>query len=145
MKRLVCAVACAALMVVQAPSGALASRGTSPRADAVPLFAGAGTAVTNGYFFPGTAIYQNGEFVGVPLQIQQGQNIQFVNTDAAAVTNGHAIVSLKRKKGRPLFQSGLVNGPATTVMVTQNLKPGTYPYFCSIHYGMYGLIEVTAP
>jgi plastocyanin len=146
-RKLLCGLACAAVIAVQAPAGAVAPEraASADRADSVPLFAGGGTALSNGYFFPGTAVYDNGEFTGVPLQIQQGQNIEFVNTDVAAVTNGHAIVSMKRKHGRPLFQSGLVNGPATTTVITQKLKPGVYPYFCSIHYGMYGLIEVTTP
>jgi plastocyanin len=141
MRRTLCALAAAAVLMI--PTTARAS--ASEQADTVPLFAGGGTAVSNGYFFPGTALYQNGEFVGVPLQIKQGQNVEFVNTDAAAVTNAHQIVSIKRKKGRPVFQSALVKGPATSTMVTQNLKPGLYPYFCNVHYGMFGLIEVTAP
>ena len=145
MKKLLCLFACAAMGFLQAPATAHVNAGARHKADTVPLFAGGGTALTNGYFFPGTALYDNGEFTGVPLQVPQGDNVQFINTDAAAVTNGHAIVSLKRKHGRPVFSSGLVNGPATATLITQNLKPGVYPYFCSIHYGMYGLIEITAP
>jgi hypothetical protein len=135
MRKLVALAACMAL-------GLLPGAASAADADTVPLFAGGGTALSNGFFFPGTAINQGGKLTGVPLQITQGQNIEFVNTDTAAVTNGHAIVSFKRKHGRPLFESGLVNGPATATVITQNLKPGTYSYFCNIHYGMYGLIEV---
>ena len=148
MRKLLCLLACAAVAALQAPATAHASHAraaNTDKADTVPLFAGGGTALTNGYFFPGTAVYNNGEFTGVPLQVPQGDNVQFINSDAAAVTNGHAIVSLKRKHGRPVFSSGLVNGPATATMITQNLKPGVYPYFCSIHFGMYGLIEITQP
>jgi plastocyanin len=112
--------------------------------DAVPVFAGGGTNLTNGYFFPGTATYDGNDFVGVPLQIQKGQNIQFVNTDVGVLTNSHSMVALKRnKKGKPVFHSGYVQGPATVMVKTSHLKPGVYPYFCSVHYGMYGMIEVT--
>ena len=148
MTKLVAVFACAAVLLL--PSGASASLAKKPaagsrKADSVPLFAGGGTAVTNGYFFPGTALYQNGEFIGTPLQVPQGDNIEFINTDAAAVTNAHQIVSMKRKRGKPLFQSPLVKGPATATVITETLKPGVYPYFCNVHYGMYGLIEITAP
>jgi plastocyanin len=108
------------------------------------LFVGGGTNLSNGAFFPGTATYDGKEFVGVPLQIQQGQNIELVNTDAAVLTNAHAMVSwLKTKKGKPLFHSGYVRGPATATVDTSRLKPGVYPYYCSVHFGMYGLLEVT--
>lgn len=122
------------------PAGA----GAQERAEAVPMFAGGGTNVSNGYFFPGTATYDGTDFVGAPLTIQQGQNIQFVNTDVAALTNAHSVVSVKKnKKKRPLFQSGYVRGPATEIVKTSHLKPGVYPFYCAVHYGMYGLLEVT--
>ncbi|HEY7876242.1 MAG TPA: hypothetical protein VIG64_14095 [Actinomycetota bacterium] len=114
------------------------------QAESVPLFVGGGTNVSNGYFFPGTATYDGKDFIGVPYQIQQGQNVALINTDAAALTNAHSMVSIKKnKKGRPVFHSGYVRGPATAVVRTSHLKPGIYPYYCSVHYGMYGLLEVT--
>jgi plastocyanin len=145
MRKMLCALTGAVVLLIPSTAGATAPDHTPKLADSVPLFAGGGTFVSNGYFFPGTAVYQNDQFVGVPLQITQGQNIEFINTDVAAVTNAHQIVSFKRKHGRPLFQSALVKGPATATMIMQNVKPGLYPYFCNVHFGMYGLIEVTAP
>lgn len=144
MRKLALVAACLVLVLLPGAAGAAPSTRTAPvpDADSVPLFAGGGTALTNGYFFPGTAVYDGSKFTGVPLQIQQGQNIEFVNTDPAAVTNSHAIVSFKRKHGHPLFQSGSVQGPATATVITEKLKPGVYSYFCNIHFGMYGLIEV---
>jgi plastocyanin len=120
-----------------------AAAGAQTDAEAVPVFAGGGTNLTNGYFFPGTATYDGKNFVGVPYQIQQGQDVQFVNTDVAAVTNAHTMISVKKnKKNRPLFHSGYVRGPATAIVKTSKLKPGVYPYYCGVHYGMYGLLEV---
>ena len=121
-----------------------AAAGAQTDEEAVPVFAGGGTNLTNGYFFPGTATYDGEGFVGVPHQIQQGQNILFVNTDVAAVTNSHTMISVrKNKKKRPFFHSGYVRGPASVTVKTSHLKPGVYPYYCSVHYGMYGLLEVT--
>lgn len=144
MKRLLAGATCAALALLPGAASGAPARPTAPpkAADTVPLFAGGGTALSNGFFFPGTAVYDGNKLQGVPLQVQQGQNIQFVNTDAAPVTNGHQIISFKRRRGHPLFQSPLVNGPATALVITENLKPGVYPYFCNIHFGMYGLIEI---
>jgi hypothetical protein len=110
------------------------------------IFAGGGTAVSNGIFFPGTMTCTSGYSEecrsAPPLQIARGTDIEFVNLDPAVVTNGHQIVSFKRKRGRPLFKSPRVDGPARAVMVTSHLKPGTYEYFCSTHFGMFGLVEV---
>lgn len=108
------------------------------------LFAGGGTNLTNGVFFPGTAIWDGTAYQGLPpLQIAKGTDLTFVNLDAAAVTNGHQIVSFKRKHGAPVFKSERVDGPGQTLMITSHLKPGVYPFFCTIHFGMYGRLEVT--
>jgi hypothetical protein len=107
------------------------------------LFAGGGTNLTNGIFFPGTAIYDGEQFQGMPpMQIAQGTDLEFVNLDISAVTNGHQIVSFKRKHQRPVFKSPRVDGPGMATVITSHLKPGVYPYFCAIHFGMYGRLEV---
>jgi hypothetical protein len=132
-----------ALLLATLPATVGASPARAQQEETVPLFVGGGTNLTNGYFFPGTAIYDGNDFVGLPFQIQQGQNVQLVNTDPAALTNSHTMVSwLKSKKGRPLFHSGYVRGPATVTVKTAHLKPGVYPYYCNVHSGMYGLLEV---
>lgn len=114
------------------------------------LFAGAGTNLTNGVFFPGTAFCDSKgcEMTGPPLQIDKGTNVIFINLDPAAITNGHRIMSLKHKKGRrrkPLFFSEQVDGPGKTILRTSKVKPGLYYYRCTTHFGMYGAIEVTKP
>ena len=111
------------------------------------LFAGGGTQLSNGYFFPGTAVSNNGEYSGVPLQVSQGSNVQFVNLDHFVVSGGgHKVISFDRitKNGRkvPLFASKLVDGPGQTLIKTAHVKPGVYPFFCPIHNGMIGQIEV---
>ena len=103
-----------------------------------------GTPVSNGVFLPGTAIYDGQTYQGPPpVQIAQGQNFEFVNLDESALANGHKIQSFKKKRGRPLFRSELLLHPGERdVVVTSHLKPGTYVYYCTVHVGMFGRIEV---
>lgn len=109
-----------------------------------PLFAAGGTPLTNGLFFPGTAVCVGSDCRGVPYQIAQGSDIRFYNLDSAAVANNHRVVSKKvSKKGRPIFQSETIGGPASTLMKTSHLKPGVYPFYCSVHFGMEGILEIT--
>ncbi|MFN2595298.1 MAG: plastocyanin/azurin family copper-binding protein [Actinomycetota bacterium] len=141
MRKLLVALLCLGAIALALAAPASAGPLAAPSAPSV-LFAGGGTAVSNGYFFPGTAIYDGNQFQGVPLQVPQGSNVTFVNTDYSPLTNVHSIVSFKRHRGKPLFSSGVVTGPGQGLLVTSDLKPGVYPYFCSIHFGMYGLIQI---
>ncbi|MDQ4025624.1 MAG: plastocyanin/azurin family copper-binding protein [Actinomycetota bacterium] len=111
-----------------------------------PLFAAGGTPFSNGIFFPGTALcapYAN--CFGEPYEVARGSDIRFYNLDSAAVANSHRIVAKQRKKrsGAPIFSSETVAGPGSTLMITSHLKPGVYEYFCTIHFGMEGLLEIT--
>jgi plastocyanin len=129
---------------VASPSISLAPKGSA--ADAV-LFAGGGTLLSNGYFFPGTAVSNNGEYLGPPLEVTQGSNVQFINLDHfAASGGGHKVASFKlvKRGGRrvPLFASKLVDGPGQDLMITSHVKPGVYAFFCPIHPGMLGQLEV---
>lgn len=111
------------------------------------VFAGGGTPLSNGVFFPGTAVVDaNNQITGLPpVQVTQGTDFQFITLDEAAVGNGHRLISFKRRKGRPLFSSDLLSRPGDSdVVVTSNLQAGTYTFFCSVHSGMLGRIEITA-
>lgn len=143
-------VASLALPVAPAPAGDLPlSDGSTGRPEENVLFAGGGTNLTNGIFFPGAAdcSADGCEPLLPPLQIARGSNIEFVNLDASFITNGHRIASFKRKmkgkkKGQPLFYSEQVDGPGTAVVKTSRLKPGLYYYTCTTHSPMFGAIEV---
>ncbi|HYO61411.1 MAG TPA: hypothetical protein VEU29_05895 [Actinomycetota bacterium] len=110
-----------------------------------PVFAAGGTPLSNGIFFPGTAACVGTDCQGVPYEVAKGSDLRFYNLDTAVVANNHRIVSKDtNKRGRPLFQSETIGGPASTLVKTSHLKPGVYGYYCSVHYGMDGLLEITS-
>lgn len=139
--------------VLLAPTAAAGSTAPVEQRATQPLFAAGGSALTNGFFFPGTAVYDDGndEWIGEPYEITKGNDIEFTTTDGElTLGNGHKIMSFKRRKnGRPLFQSQMIYGPDSTIMMTSHLKPGkgdgpdgAYVYMCTVHAGMYGMISV---
>ena len=143
MKRIALIALCLALGAPVAHAGAAPA---VPGPDPV-LFAGAGTNLTNGVFFPGTGLYDGSKYFTVqPLQVPKGRNVDFVNLDASVVTNYHQIRSrklvLRGRRRVPLFQSPAVNGPGTATLITCHVKPGVYEYICTIHGGMVGFFEV---
>lgn len=110
------------------------------------VVAGGGTPLSNGLFFPGTAIVNsNGSLTSVlpPIEMQYGTDLEFVNLDEATVSNGHKLVSLRKNRGRPVFQSDLLTSPGQSdVVFTSMLKPGLYPFFCATHGGMWGQLRI---
>lgn len=137
------------------PAGAAPVPSLSTGGSGVPtpdnrIFAGGGTQLSNGVFFPGPAecdrkgcsLYAEGS----ELEIERGENILFSNLDVYESANAHSIVSIKNnKRGRPLFSSPDVKGPEEVSVKTKHLKPGDYPFFCRTHYGMYGIFKVIKP
>ncbi|MGH2807438.1 MAG: cupredoxin domain-containing protein [Actinomycetota bacterium] len=131
------------LLVVALALGLLVSPATAaPVDDEDYVFAGGGTPLTNGIFFPGTAL--TGVPEAPPVEVTRGTDFTFVNLDEAAVGNGHKIISFKRlRSGRAAFQSDLLMRPGDTdLVITSHLKPGVYKYYCAVHAGMYGNIEI---
>jgi hypothetical protein len=110
------------------------------------IFAGGGTPLSNGVFFPGTATCADGqcETVGDPIEIKKGTNITFVNLDESLVSNSHRIVCMDHyRSGRPkCFSKDLTSPGDTDEMLTFKLKPGTYFYQCSVHFPMFGAFRV---
>lgn len=141
-KTLSCALIAA--LVAAVPVVARAADDEAP--EPAPIFAVGGTALSNGVFTPGTAIYDGGKsYYGEPYKLEPGQDLMFTNLDNGDVANGHQIRSFKRKKktGRPLFQSKRLDQPGEqSLVLVSHLKPGVYDFFCPIHTGMYGWIEI---
>lgn len=140
MKKVTLIALCALALSCFAPGAAATDIETSAR-----IVAGGGTPLTNGVFFPGTAFpREGGGFDAMPpVEVQKGTDFEFINLDEAAVANAHKIVSLKRRKRRPLFTSELLSRPGQTDIVkTSHMKPGIYAYYCSVHNGMWGQIQI---
>jgi hypothetical protein len=140
MRKVIGILAVAGLLAMGLPAGATTLG--DPVAANNFVFAGGGTPLTNGIFFPGTTICDASSCTGEPLQVPKGEDVTFVNLDVSTATNAHQIVSQKRKRGRPIFASDVNEGPDQSLVITSHLKPGIYKYFCSYHFGMYGQIEI---
>lgn len=107
------------------------------------MFVGGGTFVSNGVFFPGTAVYDGEKLQGVPYEIERGQDIELTNLDYGDLSNCHQLTSFKRKRGRPVFSSKRICSPGEkTLVLTSIAKPGLYEAFCPVHTGMYALIRI---
>jgi plastocyanin len=143
----------ALVLAVAAPNAGAATELPEVRSrESVTLIAVGGSALTNGVFVPGAAVYDGSDMQGVAYEIDRGTDIELITPDGTATAgNGHQIRSFKRRKnGRPLFQSSFVSDGQSTLMITSHLKPGkgdqpdgSYGYFCTVHFGMYGLIQIT--
>lgn len=101
--------------------------------------------MSNGVFSPGTILQVGGQSYGEPYSVAQGSDVRFTNLDLEQAANSHCMVSIKRSKRTrtPLFASQCIKGPSDTLVVTSHLKPGVYEFFCPIHFGMLGALEVT--
>ena len=125
-------------------SSLAAPSGASPM-EPVLMFVGGGTFVSNGVFFPGTAVFDGTNLQGMPIQVTKGQDIELTNLDYGDLANCHQLTSFKRKRGRPIFNSKRLCSPGESALVSMSrAKPGKiYEAYCPIHTGMYALIEVT--
>jgi plastocyanin len=110
-------------------------------------------------YLPGDG--QVGGPLGAPVRVAQGQSLQFVNADWAALVR-HSVTSCPwpcngpYKANYPLpdgtFDSGnmgnvdLFNGEGLetdpTWTLPGTLQPGLYSYYCRLHPGMRGALEV---
>ncbi len=77
------------------------------------------------------------------VSIARGDTVTFLNLDVAP----HNIVSRQTtKKGALLFGSDTVTaGGQTAVRGVATLKPGSYPFYCSVHPTMLGTLAVRPP
>jgi hypothetical protein len=111
------AIACAALVF-----------GTSPSAHGGPV-QGAVVTLAPGAFAPPTVV------------VPRGRPLRLVQLDPVA---RHDVVSRHVRKGRPLFGRARPRAFGATVLVARVglLRPGRYPFTCSIHPYMNGTLLV---
>lgn len=81
-------------------------------------------------------------YLTTTVTIDQGQRLSFANRD---VTSHDVTARTNAPDGRPLFSTPTVgSGGQAPVEGTQYLTTGSYEFFCSIHPGMQGTLNVTS-
>jgi plastocyanin len=72
-------------------------------------------------------------YVPNPIRIHVGQTVTFKNTDS----DPHDVTA----DDGTFFTGPIASGGTASLRFT---RPGTYPYFCTIHPDMHGVIVVTS-
>jgi polyvinyl alcohol dehydrogenase (cytochrome) len=125
-------------------------------AAAAPADAGSGSGLTvvsgpqaqsYGYLTPQVVVNQGGTLQYANFDIVRHDVVQDVNADHLAYKGPKnkqpAWCSQFKKKHCPLFWSKLEGVTQTeSVLGVQNLKPGTYSFYCTLHPGMKGKLTV---
>jgi plastocyanin len=78
-------------------------------------------------------------YVPFNLTVKQGQTLDLVNLE----NSPHDFVAREWLDGRPYFQSDVVlAGGRTNVRRVETLLPSAYPFYCTVHDTMSGLLTV---
>ena len=89
----------------------------------------------------GASVQGNPSYEPDPLTVKVGDTIAVENKDTTphTVTNGKDATDPNMGK---LFDTSIINAGDSADVVTADLKPGEYPYFCSVHPYMTGSLTV---
>jgi plastocyanin len=89
----------------------------------------------------GASVQGNPSYDPDPLTVKVGDTIAVNNEDTTphTVTNGKDATDPNMGK---LFDTSIINAGDSSEIVTTDLKPGEYPYFCSVHPYMTGTLTV---
>ncbi|MGC2387058.1 MAG: cupredoxin domain-containing protein [Nitrososphaeraceae archaeon] len=89
----------------------------------------------------GASVQGNPSYDPDSLTVKAGDTITVDNEDSAAhtVTNGEDATDPNMGK---LFDTSIINAGDSSEIVTTDLKPGEYPFFCSVHPYMTGAMIV---
>jgi plastocyanin len=100
--------------------------------------AGAGPALT---ILQGASTQGNPAYSPDTLSVKKGNSIQITNKDTVphTVTNGKDASDPTSGK---LFDTSLINAGSTAQLATAKLTAGSYPFHCSVHPYMTGLLKV---
>ena len=133
----------ALLLMAAALSSSMMTGALASDVEPAQMFVGGGTFVSNGLFFPGTAVYDGSSLQGLPLQVQRGQDIELTNIDNGDIANCHQLTSFKRRRGIPIFNSKRLCAPGeSAVVLMARAKPGIYQAYCPVHPSMFAQVEV---
>ena len=89
----------------------------------------------------GASVQGNPAYEPTPLTVKVGDTIAVENKDISphTVTNGKDATDPTMGK---LFDTSIINAKDSGEIVTADLKPGEYPFFCSVHPYMTGTLTV---
>ncbi len=129
-------------------AGAAGAAGALAVVALVVLGVSAGTASSAGGSAPSTAggqpggkvvkvIIKNFMFMPDNPDVSPGERIEVTNQDSVA----HTLTAGPAAKDNNQFTTGLV-GPGQTKFVTAPKKSGMYPFYCTIHHFMTGMLIV---
>ena len=103
--------------------------------------AAVGSAATTLTIPNGASVQGNPSYEPTPLTVKVGDTIAVENKDISphTVTNGKDATDPTMGK---LFDTSIINAGDSSEIVTADLKPGEYPFFCSVHPYMTGSLTV---
>jgi plastocyanin len=109
---------------------------SSPSASTAATTAAATLTIPQGASVQGNPAYEPD-----PLTVKVGDTIAVDNKDTTphTVTNGKDAADPNMGK---LFDTSIINAGDSADVVTADLKPGDYPYFCAVHPYMTGSLTV---
>jgi plastocyanin len=89
----------------------------------------------------GASVQGNPSYEPTPLTVKVGDTIAVENKDISphTVTNGKDATDPTMGK---LFDTSIINAKGSSEIATADLKPGEYPFFCSVHPYMTGSLTV---
>jgi plastocyanin len=89
----------------------------------------------------GASVQGNPSYEPAPITVKVGDTIAVENKDTTphTVTNGKDATDPNMGK---LFDTSIINAGDSADVVTADLKPGEYPFFCSVHPYMTGSLKV---
>jgi plastocyanin len=129
-----------AKITVTAASGSSSSNSgnSSSTAGTTATGAGAGPALT---ILQGASTQGNPAYDPSTLTVKKGESIQVTNKDSVphTVTNGKDASDPTSGK---LFDTSIINAGSTAQVSTAKLSPADYPFHCTVHPYMTGLLKV---
>jgi cytochrome c oxidase subunit II len=123
----------------ESATGGSSTNGTSASA---PSGSTAATTAAATLTMPqGASVQGNPSYEPDPLTVKVGDTIAVENKDTTphTVTNGKDATDPNMGK---LFDTSIINAGDSADIVTADLKPGKYPFFCSVHPYMTGSLTV---
>ena len=129
----------AKITVTAASSSSSSNSGnSSSTAGAAATGAGAGPALS---ILQGASTQGNPAYDPSTLTVKKGESIQVTNKDSVphTVTNGKDASDPTSGK---LFDTSIINAGSTAQISTAKLSPADYPFHCTVHPYMTGLLKV---